>query len=52
MDTWGDNAVIIDYYKSFGFEVVEYFTTPDTEALPVHNRKLRLVLLELRADYA
>lgn len=46
MDTWAANPVIIDYYKSFGFGFVENFTTPDNEALPVHNRNLALALLE------
>jgi ribosomal protein S18 acetylase RimI-like enzyme len=49
MDTWGDNPKIIDYYKTFGFEFIEYFTTPDTEELPVHNRKLKLCLLEFES---
>jgi ribosomal protein S18 acetylase RimI-like enzyme len=46
MDTWAANANIIAYYKSFGFRVVENYTTPDTEDLPIHNRKLALTLLE------
>jgi len=46
MDTWAANPNIIDYYTSFGFVVVENFTTPDTEELPVHNRNLALTLLE------
>ncbi|HTE33315.1 MAG TPA: GNAT family N-acetyltransferase [Chryseolinea sp.] len=46
MDTWADNPAIISYYKSFGFNFVENYTTPDTEQLPVHNRKLALTLLE------
>jgi ribosomal protein S18 acetylase RimI-like enzyme len=49
MDTWGDNQRIIDYYMKFGFSFVENFTTPDTEELPVHNRNLKLALLEYRA---
>ena len=47
MDTWAVNSNIIEYYKGFGFRVVENYTTPDTEELPVHNRKLVLTLLEL-----
>lgn len=46
MDTWADNPVLIEYYKSFGFRIVETFTTPDVVELPVHNRNLRLTLLE------
>lgn len=46
MDTWADNPSIIDYYKSFGFAFVRNYTTPDTEELPVHNRRLALALLE------
>lgn len=48
MDTWANNPVIIDYYKRFGFEVIENYTTPDSEELPVHNRNLPLALLEYR----
>ena len=50
MDTWADNPTIINYYKSFGFTFVENYTTPDTEELPVHNRKVALTLLEYRLD--
>jgi ribosomal protein S18 acetylase RimI-like enzyme len=48
MDTWADNPRIIEYYKGFGFEPVEQYTTPDTEELPEHNRRLSLQLLEYR----
>lgn len=47
LDTWVNNPVIIDYYKSFGFIEIEDYTTPDTEDLPRHNRNLALKLLEL-----
>ena len=46
MDTWAANPTILNYYRSFGFEVVENYTTPDSNELPIHNRKLRLTLLE------
>ncbi len=46
MDTWAANPTIIDYYKSFGFAIIENYTTPDSEELPVHNRNLALTLLE------
>jgi ribosomal protein S18 acetylase RimI-like enzyme len=48
MDTWAANPTIIEYYKSFGFEIIENYTTPDTPELPVHNRNLALTLLEYR----
>jgi ribosomal protein S18 acetylase RimI-like enzyme len=48
MDTWAKNPVIIEYYKSFGFEVLGDLTTPDTQELPIHNRNIELVLLEYR----
>jgi ribosomal protein S18 acetylase RimI-like enzyme len=48
MDTWAANPTIIEYYKTFGFEIVENYTTPDTPELPVHNRNLPLTLLEYR----
>jgi ribosomal protein S18 acetylase RimI-like enzyme len=48
MDTWAANPTIIEYYKSFGFEFIENFTTPDSEELPIHNRNLALTLLEYK----
>jgi ribosomal protein S18 acetylase RimI-like enzyme len=48
MDTWAENPTLIQYYKSFGFEFIERYMTPDSEELPVHNRKLALALLEYK----
>jgi ribosomal protein S18 acetylase RimI-like enzyme len=48
MDTWANNATLIEYYKAFGFTVIESYTTPDTTELPVHNRNLALTLLEYK----
>ena len=50
MDTWAANPTIIDYYKAFGFTIIEDYTTPDTAELPVHNRNLALTLLEYKID--
>jgi GNAT superfamily N-acetyltransferase len=47
MDTWADNARIIDYYKSYGFRFIENYTTGDTTDLPVQHRNLNVALLEL-----
>jgi len=47
MDTWGDNSTIIDYYKSFGFNFIENYTTPNTLDLPIQHRNVLLALLEL-----
>lgn len=47
MDTWADNEKIIDYYRSFGFEFVEYYTTTDAPELPIQNRDLNVALLEM-----
>ena len=46
MDTWAQNPNIIQYYLTFGFRIIENYTTPDTEDLPIHNRRLALTLLE------
>ncbi|HEY0772382.1 MAG TPA: GNAT family N-acetyltransferase [Sphingobacteriaceae bacterium] len=46
MDTWSSNPAIVTYYLSFGFRFIENYVTPDTDALPVHNRNLGLSLLE------
>jgi GNAT superfamily N-acetyltransferase len=48
MDTWAANPTIINYYKTFGFEVIETYTTPNSIELPVHNRNLALTLLEYK----
>jgi ribosomal protein S18 acetylase RimI-like enzyme len=48
MDTWAANPTIINYYRSFGFTIIENYTTPDSEELPVHNRNLALTLLEYK----
>src|SRR6478735_9601033 len=37
MDTWADNKKIIDYYKSFGFEFIENYKTPNAVELPIQN---------------
>ncbi|HEX5169080.1 MAG TPA: GNAT family N-acetyltransferase [Cyclobacteriaceae bacterium] len=50
MDTWAANPTIIEYYKSFGFNFVENYTTPDSEELPIHNRNLALTLLEYKVE--
>jgi hypothetical protein len=48
MDTWADNPAIIDYYKSFGFDVAGYFKTPDIDELPIQQRNNEIVLLEVK----
>jgi hypothetical protein len=45
-----NNPIIIDYYKSFGFRFIENYTTPDSPALPVHDRNLSLALLEYNLE--
>lgn len=50
MDTWAANPTLINYYRGFGFTVVENFTTPDSPELPVHNRNLALTLLEYKIE--
>jgi len=48
MDTWAANPTIINYYKSFGFKIIENYTTPNSPELPVHNRNLPMTLLEYK----
>ena len=50
MDTWADNPTIIAYYQRFGFRIVDYYTTPDSEALPVQQRGNDIVLLEYKIN--
>jgi ribosomal protein S18 acetylase RimI-like enzyme len=47
MDTWADNFKIIEYYRSFGFEFIENYTTEDAAELPSQNRNLQVALLEM-----
>ena len=48
LDTWGNNPVIIDYYKSFGFELVGFQQYPNTEDIPIQMRGNRSALLEYK----
>lgn len=48
MDTWADNTRIIDYYRTFGFKLIENYRTPDIPALPIQNRNIEVALLELK----
>lgn len=50
MDTWAANSNIINYYKSFGFQHIENYTTPNTNALPEQHRNLKVALLELALE--
>lgn len=47
LDTWADNQKLIDYYRSFGFEFVENYKTPNSPELPLPNRNLNVALLEI-----
>lgn len=46
MDTWADNPTIIKYYESFGFKTVGFYTTPDSEELPIQQRNNEIILLQ------
>ncbi|MGQ7947329.1 GNAT family N-acetyltransferase [Flavobacterium sp. WC2509] len=48
MDTWADNSNIIEYYKSYGFQFIENYTTLNTPELPVQHRNLKVALLEMK----
>jgi ribosomal protein S18 acetylase RimI-like enzyme len=48
MDTWADNSNIIEYYKSYGFQFLENYTTPNTPELPDQHRNLKVALLEMK----
>lgn len=47
MDTWADNAKIIAYYKTFGFEFIENRRTGSQPELPIQNRDIEVALLEM-----
>lgn len=48
MDTWADNKKLIDYYKSFGFSLIEIYKTNNSPKLPIQNQNLTVALLELK----
>lgn len=50
MDTWAENEKIISYYKSYGFEFVENYTTANNDELPVQHRNLNVALLEFKVS--
>ncbi len=50
MDTWADNKKIIHYYRSFGFEFIENYKTPNAPELPSQNRNLNVALLEMKVN--
>ena len=50
MDTWADNQKIINYYRSFGFQFIENFKTPNAAELPIQNRNLNVALLEINVN--
>jgi ribosomal protein S18 acetylase RimI-like enzyme len=50
MDTWADNARLIQYYQSFGFVLAGLRTTADTPDLPIQNRNLKVALLAMKVS--
>jgi ribosomal protein S18 acetylase RimI-like enzyme len=50
MDTWADNYQLIEYYKSYGFQFIENYKTPDIQELPIQNRNLDVALLEMTVN--
>lgn len=48
MDTWADNENLINYYKSFGFKLIENYKTTNAPELPMQNRNLNVALLEIK----
>jgi len=47
MDTWTDNQPLIDYYRSFGFELLGHRRAAQPELLPAYYTAIELALLEL-----
>lgn len=50
MDTWAANKQLADYYVSFGFEIVNYYRTPNDIQIPVQYRDLDVVLFQMEVD--
>ncbi|MHA8057699.1 GNAT family N-acetyltransferase [Aquirufa nivalisilvae] len=47
MDTWAANKNIIEYYKKFGFDHIDDYTTSNSPDLPKQHCNLHVALLEL-----
>jgi ribosomal protein S18 acetylase RimI-like enzyme len=48
METWAENINLIEYYKSFGFQIIEYFTAPNSNDLPYQQRNIKAALLQMK----
>lgn len=48
METWAENSNLIEYYKSFGFQFIEYHTAPNSNDLPYQQRNIKAALLEIK----
>lgn len=46
IDTWANNAKLIQYYAGYGFQFLEDYTTPDDPKLPDQHRNLKVALLQ------
>lgn len=46
METWAENINLIEYYKTFGFKIIEYYTAPNSNKLPYQQRNIKAALLE------
>lgn len=50
LDTWGSNTQLIQYYQSFGYRFVEFFTTPRSAEIPPYYWDLELALFEMSIE--
>ncbi|MDC8005673.1 hypothetical protein POV27_16565 [Aureisphaera galaxeae] len=48
MDTWDDNPNLVNYYKTFGFKVVEHFVAPYDPMVSPNCWGNKVVLLEYK----
>lgn len=48
METWAENMNLIEYYKSFGFKIIEYYTATNSNDLPYQQRNIKAALLEIK----
>lgn len=51
LDTWDNNPPLVDYYKSFGFEINEHFVMPHTNKLSVNAWGSEVVLMQYEVRY-
>ncbi|MCB9252337.1 MAG: GNAT family N-acetyltransferase [Flavobacteriales bacterium] len=46
-DTWDNNDSLINYYKGFGFKIIDHITSPDSDEISINCRGNKVILLQI-----